>query len=420
MMLQVSDNKIPRILYISYDGMLEPLGQSQVLQYLKRLASGYCITLVSYEKPADWADTPRREALITEVRSAGISWVPLKYHKKLSALATVYDLFVGFVVCAFLAITRSIKIVHARSYVPSVIALGLKKFLGIRFIFDMRGFWADERVERGIWGEKSKTYSVVKWLERHFLLNADVVVSLTHAGVAVISKFSYLKGRDSLFEVIPTCTNLEKFSPVRSGGSDTINGDRDFVLGYVGSVDTAYMFDPVLRCFKMLRELREDARLLVITRSSSAYLNKLLKEYAIPERCVEVKAVCHDQVSEEIGRMDAGIFFVKTGFSAHASAPTKLGEFLACGVPCLGNSGVGDVESILEGESVGIILHEFSSDAEVEAVSSLLGLCSESEIKNRCVEVASRYFSLAQGVKSYGGIYDSLGRGGGDGTKYRS
>ena len=34
----MSDNKIPRVLYISYDGMLEPLGQSQVLQYLRRLA----------------------------------------------------------------------------------------------------------------------------------------------------------------------------------------------------------------------------------------------------------------------------------------------------------------------------------------------------------------------------------------------
>jgi glycosyltransferase involved in cell wall biosynthesis len=408
----VFDNKNPRVLYISYDGMLEPLGQSQVLQYLKRLASSCCITLVSYEKPADWSDAPRRDALITEVRSAGIYWVPLKYHKKLSALATVYDLFVGFVVCTFLAVTRRIKIVHARSYVPSVMALGLKNIFGIRFIFDMRGFWADERVERGIWGANSKIYSVVKWLERRFLLNADVVISLTHAGVAVMRRFPYLKERVPIFEVIPTCTNLETFSSVRSGVSATVNGDSEFVLGYVGSVDTAYIFEPVIRCFKILRGLLDNARLLVITRSSSECLNTLLKEYAIPECCVEVKAVCHDRVAEEIGRMDAGIFFVKTGFSASASAPTKLGEFLACGVPCLGNSGVGDVESILEGERVGIILHEFSSDAEVEAVSRLLGLCSEAEIKNRCVEVASRYFSLAQGVKSYGRIYDSLGRRG--------
>ena len=42
------------ILYISYDGMLEPLGQSQVLAYLKRLAQKYSICLISFEKPEAW------------------------------------------------------------------------------------------------------------------------------------------------------------------------------------------------------------------------------------------------------------------------------------------------------------------------------------------------------------------------------
>ena len=43
------------ILYISYDGMLEPLGQSQVLAYLKRVAHGRRIHLISFEKSEDWA-----------------------------------------------------------------------------------------------------------------------------------------------------------------------------------------------------------------------------------------------------------------------------------------------------------------------------------------------------------------------------
>ena len=43
--------------------MLEPLGQSQVLAYLERLAPDRRIHLISFEKPADWADrdaAPRR------------------------------------------------------------------------------------------------------------------------------------------------------------------------------------------------------------------------------------------------------------------------------------------------------------------------------------------------------------------------
>ena len=96
---------------------------------------------------------------------------------------------------------------------------------------------------------------------------------------------------------------------------------------------------------------------------------------------------------------------MKPGFSTCASVPTKLGELLACGVPCLGNSGIGDLESILEGDAVGVILREFTPQAEELAVSQLLELCGAAGTRERCVEVARRTFSLEEGVKSYDRIY---------------
>jgi len=84
-------------------------------------------------------------------------------------------------------------IVHARSYVASVIALFLKKFTNVGFVFDMRGFWADERVDGGLWRPDSPLFRVAKWFERQFLLAADDVVSLTHAGVDEIQRFVYLR-----------------------------------------------------------------------------------------------------------------------------------------------------------------------------------------------------------------------------------
>ena len=83
------------VLYISYDGMLEPLGQSQVLGYLERLAVGRAIHLVSFEKPADWADIAKRDQVVARIRAAGIHWHPRRYHKRPSALATAYDIVVG-------------------------------------------------------------------------------------------------------------------------------------------------------------------------------------------------------------------------------------------------------------------------------------------------------------------------------------
>ena len=45
-----------RVLFISYNGMLDPLGQSQVIPYLRELAKrGVRFTLLSFERPDAFA-----------------------------------------------------------------------------------------------------------------------------------------------------------------------------------------------------------------------------------------------------------------------------------------------------------------------------------------------------------------------------
>ena len=393
------------VLYLTYDGLLEPLGQSQVLRYLEELAGRHDITLVSFEKKQDWDDWRLREGIADKVKRAGIHWIALRYHKRPSSLATAYDLMIVSLLSCLLVLQRRVAIVHARSYVAAVPALLLKKAFGKKFVFDMRGFWADERVERAGSSQGSAMYRVAKWFERRFFLHADAIVSLTHAGVAVIRQFPYLSGAAPYFEVIPTCTDLELF---RLRPRPRPNS---FVLGYVGSADTAYMFEPVLRCFKTLLGIRADARLLVVTRSSHDYVRALMQDLDIPQDRAEIKAVPHEQVALEMAKMDAAIFFVKPGFSACASVPTKLGELLGCGVPFLGNAGIGDIESILEQEAVGVVLRDFTPEAEQIGVSKLLQLCDDAEIRSRCAAVAGRLFSLQEGVRSYDRIYRAMAGG---------
>jgi len=52
-MSPTSKIKDKRVLYISYDGLMEPLGESQVLSYLKGLSKSYQIYLLSFEKKQD-------------------------------------------------------------------------------------------------------------------------------------------------------------------------------------------------------------------------------------------------------------------------------------------------------------------------------------------------------------------------------
>ena len=393
-----------RVLYISYDGMLEPLGQSQVLAYLKRLADGRRIHLISFEKADDWANTTERERIADDIGGAGIVWHPLRYHKRPTALATLWDIACGCTVGLWLVLRHRLRIVHARSYVASVMALAIKRLTGAKYLFDMRGFWADERVDGGLWPRSGRMFRVAKGFERHFLLAADHVVSLTQAAVRELQRFDYLQGRMPPVTVIPTCADLTRFSPKyreRDGGS--------FVLGYVGTVGTWYLFDEVAACFAQLLRMQPDARFLIVNRGEHAYIRERLAAAGVPDAAVELTTATHAEMPRQMARMDAGVFFIKPVFSKQASAPTKLAEFLGCGIPCLGNAGVGDMADVLEGEQVGVALKTFDQAALTDGLQALLQLAADPATRTRCVAAAQKHFSLDEGVRRYAAVYGQLG-----------
>lgn len=397
------------ILYLSYDGLMEPLGQSQVFQYLQKLAQSHEITLVTYEKKRDWSDKARRDYTSQATQKAGIRWIPLRYHKSPKTLATLYDLTVGFIVCIYLCIRYRVRIVHARAFVISVLGLGLRRTLGPRLIFDTRSFFSDEWVELGLWRKESLTYRISKWLERRMLAEADVIIALTQKAVDRMQEYPFLKGLQKPFKVIPTCTNLELFRPVFGRRKHLDQGDnRQFTLGYVGNADSCYLFDSVLECFMMLKQRRPNARMLIINRKDHSHIRERLQVYGIGMDSVEIKAVDHQDVPHEIGRMDVGIYLIAPHASRVSAVPTKMGEFLACGVPCLANAGVGIVKEIFESDRVGVVMREFNPQSMEKAVNQLLDLEGDPEVRNRCLSVAQRYFSLENGVSAYDSIYREL------------
>jgi glycosyltransferase involved in cell wall biosynthesis len=369
---------------------------------LEKLAPGRRIHLISFEKPRDWANEPVRESVRQRIAAAGIGWHPLRYHKSPSALATAYDIAAGTTRAVAIARRHRIGIVHARSYIAGLMALAVKRATGARFLFDMRGFWADERVDGGLWPANGRLYRIAKKAERRLLLGADHVVTLTHASEQELRRFDYLARRAPPITVIPTCADLDRFD---------VHGPlpRDpFVLGYIGSVGTWYLLDEMLRCFALLRERLPDARLLIVNRGEQEFIRGKAAAHGISPEQFELVAAAHGEVPALIRRMTAAMALIKPAYSKIASAPTKLAEYLGCGVPCIGNAGVGDVADVLEGQRVGVALPGFSNSELASGINRIMELTSDGVIQDRCHRVAIELFSLQRGVEAYASIYDEL------------
>ena len=119
--------------------------------------STYCSSHM--RKRNDREDIARMRAMRDRVRAAGITWAPLAYHKSPSGPATAYDIAVGTLVALWLTLRHRVQLVHARSYVPALIGLLIKRLTGAHLLFDMRGFWADERIDGGLWPESGSPIS---------------------------------------------------------------------------------------------------------------------------------------------------------------------------------------------------------------------------------------------------------------------
>ena len=174
-----------KVLYLTYDGLTDPLGQSQVLPYVLELSrQGFSFVILSCEKP----DVYKKNKGIIEklLEGTDVKWVPVFYTKKPPVLSGVYNYLKLKRRATSLHLKNNFQLVHCRGPLVSLIGDWMKIRYKVKFLFDMRGFWADERVDGGIWDLNKIVYRKVfhffKRKEKEFLEKADHIVSLTHAG----------------------------------------------------------------------------------------------------------------------------------------------------------------------------------------------------------------------------------------------
>jgi glycosyltransferase involved in cell wall biosynthesis len=333
--------KMKKVLYISYDGMTDSLGQSQVLPYLSGLSDrGFEIHILSFEKPDMYA---KRELQIRQiVDSSGIIWHPQEYTSSPPVLSTMKDVRVMKKMAMQLHSEVGFNMVHVRSYIAALAALTLKRKVGLPFVFDMRGLWADERVEGGLWSKKNPVFHLVykyfKKKEKQFLNQSDAVVSLTHAAVPVLKEISCNKNLQ--VHVIPCCADVNHFhfdkisAEQKNAAASKLGIEKHhFVLSYLGSIGTWYMLDEMLDFFVVLKKEIHESVFLFVSHDSPEKIKKAALSKGIASESVRIIHATRDEVPLYISLSHLNIFFIKPVFSKTASSPTKMAEVLAMGVP---------------------------------------------------------------------------------------
>ena len=297
---------------------------------------------------------------------------------------------------------------HCRSYITGIVGQYLKAKFAVKFLFDIRGFWVDERVDGGLWDLSNPIYRLVfkyfKSKEKSLFSDADGIVALTKASKNfILDSFN----PQAIIQVIPCAADLTLFvqqkDEIKAKHRKLLGIGGEYVLMYLGSLGTWYMLAEMLEFFKVLKQVKPNSKFLFITTDRPESIELIANEKGIDAKDIIVRKVDRHEVPGYISITDMSIFFIKPCFSKMASSPTKHGELLSCGLPAVCND-IGDLKSIVEGGGSGVVIDDFTNSSYRKAIAEYQIGFNENHLRS----IAEEHYSLKKGVSSYGRMYENL------------
>lgn len=404
-----------KVLFITYNGLLDPLGSSQILPYITLIAKQpQHVHVLSFEKFAPESDEALE--LRAHLNAQDIGWTALAFSRRFGKLGKAWDLLKMYVTATRLASKQGFDVVHCRSLHAAQVGLAVRSIFGGKVIFDMRGLWVDERVDGGIWKLDRRLDSLIfgayKRIERWVMRRSDRIVVLTNRVIEEVERI--VPGSRSKITVIPCCADYSHFGV--SSPADRVKYRKELGLGpgalvvsYLGSLGTWYRFSDMIALFQEVMRRHDEAYFLVITKDWTREREYELVDAGFTGNLrsrIVVRSATRQEVPAMLGASDIMLSFIDASYSKLASSPTKLAEAFASGVPVISNPGVGDVASITREFDAGALIElgdSASMAAIADGIQDIVGKGGEG-LRSRTIGS----FDLSRAAAGYRSLYESL------------
>lgn len=403
---------MPRVLYLTFDGLMEPIGTSQVLRPVLRLADrGFSYSVISLEKAGDLSDLPRQRSIEAEMASRGVRWVRARYQ---TGGARAVAANIAAVRALAREEARSVDLIHARAHLAAGVAWSLSRVTRTPYLFDFRGYWVDDLREQGRWLTPPPAYALAKAAERRLVCDAAGIVCLTELARDDI--------RAGVFGPFPAERPLETITTEAEFEQLTRNGPTDWVpeairsrlrdklvIAYIGAINESYAYNESMRLCRRLISLRADAHVLCLTRQVDA-MHDLLRAHGITDDRATVTHAPHEEMSHWLRCVDWCLLLLHEPFAKRGSMPTKLAELFAAEVRPVQHGCNPEVSDWVRRARSGIVLRGLDDASLDAAAERIAGSARDPELMARARVLTATHFAAGAGSERYAAILSRLTR----------
>lgn len=394
-----------KILYITHDGILDHIGASQIYPYLKINSLSNKIYLLSFEKKKNFKDI---QILKRKINQNNIEWKYITYHYSL--FGKLYDFLLLLIYASKFIFFKKIDIIHCRSYIPTLSVFFINKIKKIKYIFDIRDFWADEGIEI----KKYKfIYNFIKKIEGKMIHESIHTVCLTtKAKKYILNKYfkDCLDKYSNKITVIPCGTDFELFNPdklkinIKNRIKKKFNPHNKNILLYYGSIGKNYLIDKKINFFKNINRLNE-WKFIFLVNNNFNELNNYLLSKGLKNNNFSIINSKREQLPYFLSLANLSIFFYRQGMRSLGCSPTKLADLFSMNIPIITDKNLGDMDSIISfSKNNSLLISNFNSYQIRSYTSKIL----KNYKNNLNIRKNSVYFNYKYGAKKYLNIYKSL------------
>ena len=269
------------------------------------------------------------------------------------------------------------------------------KALGIKILFDMHGAVAEETVYVGAMKRNSLIHRLFQWREKFCIKQADYLIVVSEAMKDYVKSIRSNKS----IGIVSCCVNLNifKYDPkIRADMRRQLRLEDKFVVVYSGSFHAWQMMPEMVYTYKIIKQFKPNAHFMVLTNSDKRILFEAAeKEQVDPSEITVFEQIQHENIPEYLMAADAGLLIRSKSLVNQVAFPTKFVEYLACGIPVITTSAIGDISKLVNSRKVGVAITDIYSHESVkngiDRFFRFLENDSPEDLLDRCLSLVKDY-----------------------------
>jgi glycosyltransferase involved in cell wall biosynthesis len=305
------------------------------------------------------------------------------------------------------------EILHARNYLSGLTAWSLSKLTGVPYVFDPRGLYPEETVNKKRWAPNGPSYRLWKWIEERLLQDADVTISVSDPmtehlrDLAPTARVRTINPSVELHDSADDAWQISTTGQQLLADLDQLKASGREILVFAGRVNSAghaYDLDYILNRYTQIRPFFSEPYLLLLSRRPVKDSTQQFQKhglYAVDRAFVSLTSA---DVPWVLGLCDYGLLFRMESSISFSEMSIKLAEYLAAGLPVIADAHIGGAARIIVREGVGVLVDDASPPSrEIQALRN-----DRDRVSERCKDVARRHFDITKHAQQYVQIYHDV------------